>query len=81
MKTGSQPQRVSALAAFIKYFAAMMALVYVAAGVVLLLQSNRLFNMPYHYSMTVGSMLIFYGTFRGYRVYRKYFRAQHESDD
>lgn len=74
---------MNALDAFVKYLGAFMALIYVAAGLFLLLQSDKYAGgvIPSHYYLILGGMLVVYGAFRGYRVYKKYFQPQHENDD
>ena len=81
MKTGLETKSMSALEVFVKYFGAFMALTYVAAGIFLLLKANTFFNMPDYYSVPLGIVLTFYGAFRGYRVYKKYFENRHENDN
>ena len=81
MKTGLETKGMSALEVFVKYFGALMALIYVAAGVFLLLKANTFFNMPDYYSVPLGLVLTLYGAFRGYRIYKKYFDDRHENDN
>jgi len=57
----------------IKYFAALMCLVYVLLGAGLIWGSREIFNVSSKYSMPMGSILIAYGILRGYRIYQKYF--------
>lgn len=81
MKTRSESDDMNTLGVFIKYFSAFMSLTYIAAGIFLLLKGNTSFSIPGRYSVSLGIILTLYGAFRGYRVYKKYFEAQHESDD
>ena len=81
MKTRMETNGMSTLETFVKYFGALMALIYVAAGISLLLKGDTFFNIPYYYSVPLGLILTFYGAFRGSRVYKKYFQTQHENDD
>lgn len=76
MKRESESYRMTTLAAVMKYFGIVMALLYVAAGITLLLQSHRLFEIPVQYAMPLGIGLIGYGAFRGYRLYHKYFQKE-----
>ena len=57
-----------------KYAGIMMALIYVAAGITVLLRSHSLFILPNQYAVPLGLCLIGYGAFRGYRLYQKYFQ-------
>jgi len=81
MKTGLQTKGMSMLEVFVKYFGAFMALTYVAAGIFLLLKANTFLDMPNYYSVPLGILLTFYGGFRGYRVYKKYFENRYETDN
>ncbi|HLZ16060.1 MAG TPA: hypothetical protein VKQ08_03435 [Cyclobacteriaceae bacterium] len=57
----------------IKYFAAFMCLAYVLLGAAMIWGSKEVFNVPNKYSLPMGSILMAYGVFRGYRIYQKYF--------
>jgi hypothetical protein len=54
-----------------KYFAALMCVLYVILGSVMIWGSPTVFSSKY--SLPMGSLLIAYGLFRGYRIYQKYF--------
>lgn len=56
-----------------KYFEVFMCVIYATLGIAVLLMSQELFTIPAVYSIPLGSTLIAYGIFRGYRVYQKYF--------
>ena len=81
MKTKLETNGMSTLETFVKYFEALMAVVYVAAGISLLLKGDKFFNMPFYFSVPLGLILTLYGAFRGSRVYKKYFQTQHENDN
>ncbi len=81
MKNRLETNGMSTLETFVKYFGALMALIYVAAGISLLLNGDKFFNLPNYYSIPLGLILTFYGAFRGSRVYKKYFQTQHENDN
>jgi hypothetical protein len=81
MKPRLETNGMSTLETFVKYLGALMALIYVTAGISLLLKGDKVFNMPNYYSVPLGLILTFYGAFRGSRVYKKYFQTQHENDD
>lgn len=53
-----------------KYFAALMALVYMAAGVALVAAMWSPRALSREYQVLLGVMLIAYGIFRGYRFYQ-----------
>ena len=59
-----------------KYVGILMASIYVAAGIMVLLKSRELFNVPQPYITTLGIALTVYGIFRGFRLYQKYFRKR-----
>jgi hypothetical protein len=48
-----------------------VAMIYVALGLAVFLQSGKLIQVPAGYSTPLGLVLIFYGIFRGYRSYQK----------
>lgn len=50
-----------------KYFGLIMAIVYVGAGVALLLRVEYL-RLPANYGIIMGVILIAYGAYRGYNV-------------
>ena len=57
----------------VKYFAALICVVYILLGVALIWGPEEVFPVHSKYAMPMGSILIVYGLFRGYRVYQKYF--------
>jgi hypothetical protein len=57
-----------------KYLGILMALIYVTAGMTILLRPQDVFNLSKPYSMLLGIGLMTYGLFRGYRLYHKYFK-------
>jgi hypothetical protein len=81
MKSRLETKGMNVLEAFIKYFGASMALIYMAAGIFLLLKADSLFDLPEYYSVPLGIVLTFYGAFRAYHVYKKYFENRHEDDN
>lgn len=62
------------LEAVLKYLGLVMALIYVIAGVTVLFQPQKLFNIPKAYVLPIGIALLGYGLFRSYRLYQKYFK-------
>jgi hypothetical protein len=48
-------------------------LIYVAAGIGVLLQSDIFFSLPRQYAVPLGLCLILYGVFRCHRLYQKHF--------
>jgi hypothetical protein len=60
----------------VKYFAALVCVVYMLLGAAMIWGSKEVFNVQSKYSLPMGSILIAYGFFRGYRVYQKYFVKQ-----
>jgi hypothetical protein len=57
----------------VKYFAALMCVVYVILGAGIIWAPKDIINSPSKYSVPMGTILIAYGLFRGYRIYLKYF--------
>jgi hypothetical protein len=57
----------------IKYFEVLMCVVYVLLGSAMIWGPMELFHAPSKYTLPMGSILIAYGLFRGYRIYLKYF--------
>lgn len=57
-----------------KYLGLAMAVVYVVIGVAIVWRADEMFRLPSNYSLPLGCLLIIYGLFRGYGVYRKYFK-------
>ena len=76
MNQNSEHGRNTSFANVMKYFGIVMALLYVVAGVSMLVQSDRLFDIPRNYAIALGIGLIGYGLFRGYRLYQKYFQNE-----
>jgi hypothetical protein len=57
----------------VKYVAALMCVVYILFGAAIVWGSKEIFNIQSKYALPMGTILIAYGLFRGYRVYLKYF--------
>lgn len=57
-----------------KYSGAVMALLYIALGVLMLTKQQFLGTPISSYSLPFGILLIAYGAFRGYNVYQRYFK-------
>ncbi len=51
-----------------------MTVVYIVTGVIILIRGKEAFNIQDAYSLPLGSLLIAYGFFRGYKVFEKYFK-------
>jgi hypothetical protein len=48
-----------------------MALIYFAAGIFILTNSEK-YNIVSNYTVPFGILMLVYGAFRGYSVYRKF---------
>jgi hypothetical protein len=59
---------------FLKYFNLFMTLVYPAFGIYILLSSPDQIALDASTKIILGIILIFYGIFRFYRTYQRYFR-------
>jgi hypothetical protein len=55
----------------VKYFGALMALIYFAAGFFILTRGSE-FNFISQYRIPFGFLMFAYGAFRGYSVYKKF---------
>lgn len=56
-----------------KYLGIVMALVYVGAGIALLIRSSGgNLPIPGHFTIPLGIILIAYGAFRGYNTFKRY---------
>lgn len=49
-----------------------MSVFYVLMGIAILIRPEDLFNIPSRYCWPIGSIMIVYGSFRGYRFYQRY---------
>lgn len=58
--------------AALRGFSAIMVLVYIGAGVFIILAKDRFENMTPYLRISLGSLIIIYGLFRLYSAYRKY---------
>ncbi len=54
-----------------KYFGLIMAMVYVGAGIALLLRAGDSLRIPNQYAIPLGIIMIAYGAFRGYNAFKK----------
>lgn len=55
-----------------KYIGLAMAVIYVGAGIALLMRAGSSLPIPKEYTIPLGVVLIAYGTYRGYSSIRKY---------
>ena len=74
MKTRPTAFKWTALDKGMKYLGILTTVIYIGMGIVVLVSSNELFNIPDRYSLPLGSLLLVYGLFRAYRVYRSFFK-------
>lgn len=51
-----------------------MAVVYVLLGIAVAWRADEMFSIPPSYTLLLGVIMIAYGLFRGYGVYRRYFK-------
>ena len=49
-----------------------MAVIYVGAGIALLLRAGRSLSIPTQYTIPLGIVLIAYGAYRGYNSIKNY---------
>jgi hypothetical protein len=53
-------------------FGIIMVVLYITLGTTIIFKAAQIPNIPQSYAQIFGVMLIFYGAFRGYKVYRKH---------
>ncbi len=74
----SKPNGLEAVS---KYSGIVMALIYVALGVLMITNQERFIGtLIASYTLPFGILLIAYGIFRGYNVYHRYFRKRNSED-
>jgi len=71
MKTKSEGYKGATFEDVMKYFRILMALLYVAAGVAVMLRPTDSLNISTKYSFPLGALLIAYGLFRTYKLFKK----------
>jgi len=62
--------------AVMKYLGLVMSLVYVVVGIAVAWKAKEVLSIPPRLAVILGSVMILYGLFRGYGVYRKYFKHE-----
>jgi hypothetical protein len=50
-----------------------MVVLYIGIGTTIVFKASYVPNIPVQYAQWFGALLIVYGIFRGYKVYRKHF--------
>jgi hypothetical protein len=75
MKANREEYRMSPMETVLKYFTALMSVAYIMVGLAMVLRSDGLFDIARVWALPMGSMLMVYGIYRGYRLYQKYFQA------
>jgi hypothetical protein len=73
MKQTSDEFKITPGGGVVKYLGLLMAVVYIGVGGLIIMGPSAQFNIPDKYTLPLGSLLLAYGLFRGYRVYAKYF--------
>ena len=74
MKSESDQYKIALFEAVMKYIGIVLAILYVGMGLAVILRANEIFDISATYALPLGSILVVYGLFRGYRVYQKYFQ-------
>jgi hypothetical protein len=57
-------------------FGIVMVVLYITLGTTIIFKAAHIPNIPPAYAQIFGIMLIFYGIFRGYKVYRNHTSAE-----
>lgn len=55
-----------------KYLGLAMAVIYVGAGITVLIRGGNALRIPPHYTIPLGIVLIAYGAYRGYSSFKNY---------
>jgi len=74
MKTRPNASKWTALEKGMKYLGILTTIIYLGMGILVLVSSNRILNIPERYTLPLGSLLVVYGLFRAYRVYHSFFK-------
>jgi hypothetical protein len=56
-----------------KCFGILMVVLYFIIGTTIIFRAPEMRNIPQHYAIIFGILLILYGIFRAYKLYQKYF--------
>jgi hypothetical protein len=57
----------------IKYFALAMSMIYVGLGIWFILSADSIGSVPPKQIIILGIIFVFYGFYRVFRIYKKYF--------
>lgn len=74
MKMDSDEFKVGTFGLIMKGLEVLMAIIYVAMGILVIWRSTEMFNIPHQYILPLGGSLIAYGLFRAWRIYSRHFR-------
>jgi hypothetical protein len=58
-----------------RIFGIIMVVLFICMGTTIIIKGPEMRNIPQDYATIFGVILILYGFFRGYKLYRKYFSA------
>jgi hypothetical protein len=56
-----------------KGFGIVMVILYIVLGITIIFRAVDIGTIPQDYARAFGVMLLFYGMFRGYKLYRRYY--------
>ncbi|MBT1704942.1 hypothetical protein [Chryseosolibacter indicus] len=73
MEENNEERKLSASDLIAKSFGAIMVVLYVVIGTTIIFKAQEIRNVPETYAKVIGTLLILYGLYRGYKLYRKYF--------
>ena len=76
MKLKSEGYKSTPINGVMKYVGILMALIYVTAGIAVLIGPGERINISSQYSVLLGGLLIAYGLFRGYKTYQNIVKNQ-----
>lgn len=52
-----------------------MVVLYIVIGTTIIIKAPDLQNIPYNYAVVFGTLLILYGFFRAFKLYRKHYSS------
>jgi len=62
-----------------KIFGTVMVVLYIALGTTIIFKAADIQMIPEGYAKAFGAVLILYGVYRAYKLYRRYYSSESES--
>jgi uncharacterized protein YacL len=73
LKENAEERKLTVSQLIAKSFGAIMVVLYMVIGTTIIFRAPEMRNIPEVYAVVIGVLLILYGFFRGYKLYRKHF--------